>query len=197
MIRCSCPLAKCEECDYRGRYPTRQDWPVHSRLLFELHGQKNGLYPSRSVICLRGSSAGASLCCIQPHACTCAQADTCMRERPSSIRLWIQVCLFTFPPYVILNSSHCLREEIKTMLIKQYSAYFLDIFALCRHTSVFSHSLSLERSLFFSLSPLWVHFPPLICVKSAPSLLLLFKLFSHQVSMVPRDILAALHPPTS
>lgn len=134
MIRCFCPQAECEECDYRGRYPTRRYGPVHSRLLFELHGQKNGLYPSRSVICLRGSSAGASLCCIQPHACTCAQADTCMHKWPSSIRLWIQVCLFTFPPYVILNSSHCLREEIKTMLIKQYSAYFFGPFLLYADT---------------------------------------------------------------
>lgn len=197
MIRCSCPQAKCEKCDYRGRYPTRRYGPVHSRLLFELHRQ-NGLYPSRSVIWLRGSSAGASLCCIQPHACTCAAADTCMCKWPSSIRLRIQVCLFTFPPYGILNSSHCLREEIKTMLIKQYSACSFGPFvASCRHTSVFSHSLSLELSSFFSLSPLWVHFSPLICAKSAPSLLLLFKLFSGQVSTVPQDVLAALHPPTS
>lgn len=48
------------------------------RLLFELHEHKNSLYLCRSVICLTCSSTGGSLCCTQPHVCTCAQAETCM-----------------------------------------------------------------------------------------------------------------------
>lgn len=97
-------------------------------------------------------------CFIMLYTATCAQADTCMGKWPSSIRLWMQVCLFTFPPYVILNSSHCLREEIKTMPIKRHSAYFFGPFFFCcfvqTHISVFPQSLPRTLIVLFSFSPL-------------------------------------------